>query len=389
MTLLVVAGGVAGLLIVGGFFSYLFWDLREVTIADGLGHLQIFNSDHFRKDELHVLENGLADYSNIAAIAAAAPHVRGVAPRIDFEGLISNGSKSTVFTGTGVDPAKEKPLQFKSELSSGQDLGEESQGARQALLGAGLAHSLHAKIGDSLTLLAITADGALNGIDVEVSGIVTTGFKEVDDALLRVTVASAQQLLQSEHVTNLIVGLDATDNTDQVYEALLAGLKDSGSDLTLKKWSDLATYYQQVRLMFGGIFAFLGLIVFILVVLSSANTLLMSMLERTREIGTMLAMGTPRSWLVSLFLLEAIIIGAIGAATGVLLGTLCAFGINHSGIELSPFPGETTSMPLRILHEPVLMTAAASLMIISLFIASIVPAVRGSRLRIVEALAHV
>ena len=59
MTLLVVAGGLAGLLLVGGFFSFMFWGLRESTIRNGLGHLQVFSAEHFRRDETHVLENGL------------------------------------------------------------------------------------------------------------------------------------------------------------------------------------------------------------------------------------------------------------------------------------------------------------------------------------------
>jgi len=59
MTLLVVGGGVAGLLLVGGFFMYMFWGYRETTINNGVGHLQIFNADYFQKDETRTLEYGL------------------------------------------------------------------------------------------------------------------------------------------------------------------------------------------------------------------------------------------------------------------------------------------------------------------------------------------
>ena len=75
--------------------------------------------------------------------------------------------------------------------------------------------------------------------------------------------------------------------------------------MTLKKWIDLATYYKQVHTMFNGIFLFMGIIVFLMVLMASVNTLLMAMMERIREIGTMLAMGTPRTWIVALFMLEA------------------------------------------------------------------------------------
>src|SRR5512143_3535793 len=87
MTLLVVSGGVAGLLLAGGFFSFLFWGLREMTIRNGLGHIQIYNAAHFKRDETRALENGLADYRALARLAQGAPHVRGIAPRIEFFGM--------------------------------------------------------------------------------------------------------------------------------------------------------------------------------------------------------------------------------------------------------------------------------------------------------------
>src|ERR1017187_9845019 len=104
MTLLVVSGGVAGLLLTGSFFAFMFRGLREQTIRNGLGHLQINNANTFRRDETHALENGLEDYGRIAAIASAEGHVRGVAPRIEFCGMVSNGMKSSGFMGSAVDP---------------------------------------------------------------------------------------------------------------------------------------------------------------------------------------------------------------------------------------------------------------------------------------------
>lgn len=388
MTLLVVAGGVAGLLLVGGFFSFMFWGLRESTIRNGLGHLQIFNVEHFRRDEAHVLENGLDHYQQIASIARRAAHVRGVTARIEFYGMISNGQKSSIFMGSAVDPAKEKSMGFEPRVSAGRYLDGNAQ-SNEALIGAGLARSMSVKPGDSLTLLAVTAEGALNGIDIDVTGIVTTGVKEMDDRLLTITLPAAQRLLQSERVTNLVVGLDRTENTDGVYAAILPHLGGSRQEVAIRKWIDLASYYKQVRTLFSGIFVFLGVIVFFMVVMSSANTLMMAMFERTREIGTMLAMGTPRSWLVGLFVTEATITGVLAAVCGVAAGVGLGALLNRSGIVLPPPPGATGGMSLRVLHEPGLMIGAAALVLITLAIASLMPAVRASRLRIVEALGHV
>jgi putative ABC transport system permease protein len=389
MTLVMVGGGVAGLLLVGGFFARMFWGLRESTINDGLGHIQIFTAEHFDREEKHVLDTGIDNWRQVAASVSTGGHVRGVAPRIEFYGMLSNGVKSGVFMGSAVDPVAEKSLGFTPRLAVGRDLDAKPGGEVEALIGTGVARSMNVKLGDGLTLLAVTSDGALNGIDVQIVGTVNTGYKEVDDRYLRITLPSAQRLLQSDRVTNLVVGLDITESTDQVATALAPRLNGSPQHLVLKKWIDLAAYYKQVRSLFSTIFVFLGVIVFFMVLMSSVNTLLMSMFERTREIGTMLAMGTPRSWIMALFMLEATLLGVLGAIVGVVGGNLLGVLLNHSGIHLPPPPGTTVPMSFRVLHVPSLMIASSLLVILSLALASILPAIRASRLQIAEALAHV
>jgi putative ABC transport system permease protein len=389
MTLIMVGGGVTGLLLVGGFFARMFWGLRESTINDGLGHIQIFTAEHFNREEKHVLDTGIDNWRQVAASISTGGHVRGVAPRIEFNGMLSNGVKSSVFMGSAVDPVAEQTLGFTSRLASGRDLDTKPSGEIEALIGAGVARSMSVKPGDGLTLLAVTSDGALNGIDVQVVGVVNTGFKEMDDRYLRITLPSAQRLLQSDRVTNLVVGLDNTDNTDLVAAQLAPRLQGLPQQLTLKKWIDLAAYYKQVRSLFSTIFVFLGIIVFFMVLMSSINTLLMAMFERTREIGTMLAMGTPRSWIMALFVLEATLLGLLGAIVGVAGGNLLGVIINHAGIHLPPPPGTTTPMNFHVMHVPSLMVGSSILVIVSLALASILPAIRASRLQIAEALAHV
>lgn len=389
MTLLMVGGGVAGLLMAGGFFAFMIEGLREHTIQEGLGHLQIFTAEHFRRDEVRVLDSGIDNWRQVAASVQAGPHVRGVAPRIDFYGMVSNGQKSSVFMGSAVDPAAENSLGFTPRLTSGSDLSAKPAGEVEALIGSGLAKSMNVKVGDGLTVLAVTSDGALNGVDVQIAGIVKTGYDEMDARYLRITLASAQRLLQSDRVTNLVVGLDSTANTDAAAAALAPHLQGLPQQMVLKKWIDLATYYLQVRNMFSGIFVFLGIIVFFMVLMASVNTLLMAMFERTREIGTMLAMGTPRLWIVALFMLEATLTGCLGAVAGVAAGNMLASVCNASGLHMPAPPGLTVPIPFHVLHIPALMIGASLIVIFSLALASILPAIRASRLQIAEALAHV
>lgn len=389
MTLLMVGSGVAGLLMVGGFFAFMFQGLRESTIHNGLGHIQIFTAEHFNRDEVHALDTGIDDWRKTASVVQSADHVRGVAPRIEFYGMLSNGVKSSVFMGSAVDPDSERNMGFSPLLATGRDLNQNPSGDAEALIGTGVARSMNVKVGDGLTILAVTADGALNGIDVQIVGIVNSGFKDLDNRYLRITLPEAQRLLQSSRVTNLVVGLDATENTDKVTTALVPRLRGLSQPMVLRKWIDLASYYKQVRTLFSGIFVFLGVIVFIMVLMASVNTLVMTMFERTREIGTMLAMGTARSWIVALFMLEATLTGIMGAVAGVIGGNLLGVLLNASGLHLPPPPGTTVEMHFRVLHVPSLMIGSSLLVIVSLALASIVPAIRASRLQIAEALAHV
>lgn len=389
MTLLMVSGGVAALLLAGGYFRFMSQGLRESTIRNGLGHLQIFTAEHFKRDEVHVLDTGISNWRQVAATVRSANHVRGIAPRIEFYGMVSNGQKSAVYMGSAVDPGAEASLGFNQDVVDGTNFTSNSTGDVQALIGTGLAKSMNVKVGDGLTLLAVTSDGALNGVDVQVTGIVRTGIADLDARYLRIPLDSAQRLLQSDRVTNLVVGLDNTANTDAAYDELLPRLKGSGQEMTMKKWLDLATYYKQVRGMFDGIFLFMGVIVFFMVLMASVNTLLMAMFERTREIGTMLAMGTPRAWIIGLFMAEATVLGLLGAALGVTLGNLLGMALNASGLHLPPPPGYTTTIPFRVLHIPGIMIGSSALVVVSLALASILPAIRASRLQIAEALAHV
>jgi len=289
---------------------------------------------------------------------------------------------------TALEPAAEMRMEFEPNITSGSWFSEDAR-TNQALIGEGLARSMDAGPGDDLTLLSVTTEGALNGIDIEVAGIISTGVKEMDDRILQITLPAAQRLLQTERITKLIVSLDRTESTDEALAAMGSLAAAPGQRLTARPWYRIATYYHQVRLLFSGIFIFLGVIVFFMVMMSSANTLLMSMFERTREIGTMLAMGTPRSWILLLFLLEGLLTGILGAAGGVGLAAASGALLNRAQIRLPTPPGYTMEWTFQVLFEPGLMIGAACLVVIVLACTSLVPAIRASRTNIVESLAYV
>jgi putative ABC transport system permease protein len=318
----------------------------------------------------------------------ALNHVRFTMARVEFMGLISNGDKSAAFLGRGVEPEKETKLAgFALAVDKGKFLGENPANAQEneVILARGLARSMKAKIGEYLTLMTTTSKGALNAMDVKVAGIYATGIPEYDERALMVTLQTAQQLLNSEKVSKLVVVLDETDKTEETasrLEKLLPGIK-------ARRWFEMATFYKSVVQLYNAIFGFLGVIIFVIVVLSSSNTMMMSIFERTKEIGTQLAVGTSPFRLMINFLYEGLIVGASGGGVGLIIAFLLATLINASGITMPAPPGSTRGYPLIVDSVPSLYVGVFFLITVTTVIATIFPAYKASRLKIVDALGHV
>jgi putative ABC transport system permease protein len=257
------------------------------------------------------------------------------------------------------------------------------------IVGRGLAASMNVKPGDYLTLMTTTSGGALNAVDVRVAGIFMSGVKEYDDRAIKMPIVAAQRLLQTDRIEKLLVFLHETEQTATVERELAASFSRNGWALEMKRWSDLAPFYHQVVLLYNGIFGFLGLILFGVVVFSVANTITMSVFERTREIGTMMAIGTTRSQVGRLFLLEGLLIGVLGALAGLTCGALLAFVINNGNVMLPPPPGYTVGYRLQILLQRDVLTVAFVVSLLTATLSSIAPAWRASRLKVVDALGHI
>jgi putative ABC transport system permease protein len=381
-----IALGSAALLVAGGYTAATFRGLREGTIANGLGHLQI-GGPGFTKEEEHPLASGLDDPDAVRRIVLADPRVRAAAARIEFNGLVSNGEKSVVFLGRGVEPEQEySKAGFALSMRAGRPLAASDDA--EAVVAVGLARALSVQPGDRLTLLSATVDGALNGADIRVVGIYTTGIREMDERALIVTLSTAQTVLNTSKVSKLVVMLDETAHTDAAQTALAASLSTAGQKVELANWSDLASFYHQVRGLYSGIFVFLGVIIIGLVVLSSGNAMTMAVMERVREIGTLMAVGTSRTLVMVMFVTEGIGLGFLGGVLGAALGYGLALFLNAAGIIMPPPPTFTRGFRLVIDVVPVLYVVVPLLMTITLLMASLLPAAKAARLKITDALGH-
>lgn len=253
----------------------------------------------------------------------------------------------------------------------------------------GLARGLGVQPGDDLTLLTTTKEGAINALAVEVRGIWESGEKAYDDRFLKAPIPEIQRLLDNEgEVQSIVVLLDKTGHTAVVRDRIAALLKERGFDLEMNTWEDLALRYHQVRQLFMNIFKVMTLIVSAIVVLGIANTMMMAIFERTREIGTVMALGTHRRGVISMFVLEGITLGVIGGAIGLALGIVLARVISSYGIPMPP-PGSTRGFTAQILPVPEVLAQAFRLSLLTAVLSSLYPAWRASRLNVVEALRHV
>lgn len=388
ITGLVLVFGATALILAGGFISFSFRGLRETTIRGQLGHIQLFNREFLEREEARPLELGLEQVQEMKSKISTMRDVRFSMARVEFMGLISNGDKSVAFLGRGVEPDKETKLAgFALAVDTGKFLGDTpgNESESEVLLARGLAKSLNAGLGEYLTLMTTTSKGALNAMDVKVAGIYSTGIPEYDERALMVNLGTAQQLLNSQKVTKLVVVLNETEKTEEVAVAL----ENLFPACKAKRWHEMATFYNAVVRLYNAIFGFLGVIIFVIVVLSSSNTMMMSILERTREIGTQLAVGTSRLRLLVNFLYEGLIIGILGALLGLIVAYFLATFINASGLMMPAPPGMTRGYSLIVDKVPSIFIGVFILISLTTVISTIIPALKASRLKIVDALGHV
>ncbi len=386
VTLAITATGTAAALLGGGFALYTYQSLAQASARD-TGHLVLAAPGQFDGNDNMPLEHGLAGSKQLTRELLAQPRVTRVLPRLQFSGLVSNGEKSEIFLGTGVDARQEFLVKGPfMKVEEGALLEEGPAAGPGIVLGKGLAHILHAHPGTSLTLMSTTTAGSLNAVDVTVTGIVSSGISDIDKRLAMVELSTAQGLLVSDKVSYLSVYLDELEQSDALGAAWR---KQYAGKLEVRTWLDQALFYQSVKGLYNRIFGFLGVIVLVIVLFAIANTLSMAVLERTREIGTLRAMGTTPGEVTRLFSLEGLVLGGGGALCGMVLAAGMSMALLVLGLQMPPPPGRTGGYPLVVAISPVLYVSSALAVTLLATLASFLVSRKAAKQSVVEALAHV
>jgi putative ABC transport system permease protein len=382
LSLAAIACGVAGLILSGGFVHDLIFQLGEALIHSQSGHIQIARSGYFDFGSRAPAKYLISADEVERARTGELNHVVESMQRVGFSGLLGNGRSSYPIVGEGIEPEQEAKLGTYMVMSEGRALS--SRDRYGALVGAGVARAMDLKAGSLISLVAPTVDEAMNTVDLEVVGIFQSFSKDYDDRVVKLPLRAAQELLDTRAVNVLVLLLDETKNTAKVAGALEDKLKPLG--LELRTWDWLNDFYWKTVALYDRQFGVLRLIVLVMVMLAVAGAINMGVLERAGEFGTMRALGNTGSDVIRLVLMEGALMGAMGASIGVALGSGSAWLISEIGIPMPPPPNSNLEFTAAIRLVPSVIVGAFIVGLFATVLASVLPALRVSRLPVVEAL---
>ncbi|MGB1361377.1 MAG: ABC transporter permease [Alphaproteobacteria bacterium] len=386
--ILTVAIASVALIMSYGFLNATFWGLKRQTIQGGTGNIQVVDTRKVNGFEEYPLEFGIEkqDANEIEQKLMATKKVKQVLKRISFNGVVSTGEKSTIFSGLGIESKKE------NRLRAGNAVGRYLKGRKmkdgdnyQVELGVRLANKLGVDVGDGITLLANVIDGGINAIDVTVTGIYTTGIPEKDEISLKVPLGLVQELMGTERVSKLVVQLKKMDRTAQ-FQKSVGELNDK---LTMVPWWDVEPYFKAVQNIYYNIFSIMGIIIAMVVLLSVTNVMNTSVMERAHEIGTLRSFGISKNNLRFNFMTEGTIISVIGSILGVVLSVGISIFINKAKYMMPPPPGKSQEYPLMIMMSlDSVIVVILAMVVIGIF-ASLMPINSILKKKIVEQISHV
>lgn len=385
LTLAAIALGVASLILSGGFVEDLLIQLREATIHSRLGHVQIYRAGQYASGGQRPFAFLIEDTSQIDKAIDKLPGVETAAHRIAFTGLLNNGRGELPMLGEGVEPDAEARIGTSVTMLSGHRLSQSDPFG--IVVGEGLAHALKLKVGDSVSLVVSTRDGAMNTLQFNVAGIFRSLSKEYDARAVQIPLSAAAELVDTTGVTAVVVLLDDTARTAAAMAALQAALPADRYEV--KGWQDLADFYNSTVALYERQFLVLQVIILVMVLLSVANTVNMTLHERMGEFGVMRALGQRASHIFRLAMVETAVLGAAGALLGAVLGVVVALIVSAIGIPMPPPPNSESGYTAAIRVVPAVIVSACALGFVGAVVAALFPARKVARVELVDALREV
>jgi len=400
VTLAAIAFGFAAIALFAGYTHNIYRGLSLQAIhGELLGHLTLSKRGMSREGKLDPERYLLSadEVSRINALVAANAHVKLVTPRLALSGIVSNGRASTIFVAEGLEPEAARSLQDGLRAGMEMDAAAADAGVRaldaakpdHVTLAAGLAGLLHLMQGDSAAVLTNTLGGQANALDIQIAGLFDTGNAATNDLYAFMPLQLVRSLYDADgRADRLTILLDDAAATESVRTELLTKLAAAGFELEIRTWNEQSAFYTQVHGMFDMIFGFIFSIVITVVVMSVANSMGMAVVERTREIGTLRAIGLRRRGVIALFVGEAAVLVLLGCIAGLLLTLMVRYGINLADISYVP-PNQTSPVPLLVDLDTARIAFTGLMLAVVGALAAWMPARRAANQPIIDALGHV
>ena len=359
-------------------------------VRAGSGHLAVYRQGYLdgREETLSFSPEELIEQTR--ALAGVAQ----VLPRLYLPALAQSSYDSRGILLIGVDPEVERAVNpFLKELPADGMLRDGA--GRDAIIGQRLLADLKLAVGRKLVVTAQHRDGTLHSELLRVRGVVATGMAEIDGSLLMVGRERAAQLVgMPGEIHELAIILESADDEARVHPALAALTASVPGTVAVSWETAMPNLANAIKLDYASQ-KFIFAIILLIVTIGVVNTLLMSVMERLREFGVVLALGSSPARLRRLVLLEALLLGGVAALVGCLLGSLATWYLVVVGIDLKNFIPETLEFG-GVVFDPVLraawdlpwMAKIAVYVVALTVLAALYPAVKAGRVTPSEAMRH-
>jgi ABC-type lipoprotein release transport system permease subunit len=353
------------------------------------GNIQV-HAPGFRERASRLPLLPIDDADTVIQSAQTNPEVVAAAKRINTGGLVSSPEGSFPVTISGIEPEVEAPINLMAEnISQGRFLSPEDGDA--IVIGYGMAELLDVGVGDKVTLLGRRMDESMRQSTMTVVGIFNLGTREAEKLSVLIPLPRAQTLYNLRgQETEVAISLQEVGQEGAVIPALQSVLPGYEVD----SWDTLQPELQEVLAVKSVFVTIFGFIILLIASIGILNLMLMAVFERTREMGVLQALGMKGRQLMGLFVMEGMMVGAVGAVIGCILGWLLVWLVAQVGIDLgyAEDMGEISALMGERLYPSIglgkIIAYGIGVVLIA-GLASLIPARQASRSEPSEALHHV
>jgi ABC-type lipoprotein release transport system permease subunit len=385
LTVGAIAVGLASLIFLWSFSDGLHRNMLDNFQQAIIGSLQIHQEGFFKQPEL----SGYIRNPERIRNALDAGDIPNYSRRLETFGLAASDDTTEGVMLIGMDPVNEKKItQLEQRIGIGRFL--QPDDSYSLILGATTANNLRVKLGDEVVIVGYDRYGAMVAEAFTLVGIITSGEMGLDRGMAITSLHTLQEMLDMQgKVTTIVLRLPEKQIAETAQELQL---RLQGESLEIMPWYTMFPIMKEWIILHDGfLYLFIGVVLFI-VLAGELNTLLLSMLERTREFGVLMAIGTSRQEVAALLVAEAFLIGCLGTLAGLALGLFIVTVTNFTGIDLSILLGSTTRFYVDPLVYPQLNLEHLGISLAAILSASVVaglyPAWRASLLQPAEVIRH-